>query len=50
MNKINFININQSLNLEQEFDNGHIKLTDSSSNEYIGYSKVESKILVKAMT
>jgi hypothetical protein len=33
MNEIDFININQPLNLEQELGNGYIKLTDRSFNE-----------------
>ncbi|OCA06936.1 hypothetical protein [Wolbachia endosymbiont of Trichogramma pretiosum] len=37
--------INQPLNLEQEFGNGYIKLTDGSFNEYTGHYQIGSKIL-----
>lgn len=45
MNEIDFININQPLNLEQELGNGYIKLTDRSFNEGTGHYHIESEIL-----
>ncbi|MGL9759099.1 MAG: hypothetical protein ACR5LA_10125 [Wolbachia sp.] len=45
MNEIDFINTYQPLNLEHEFGNGYIKLTDCSFNEYTGYYKMGSEIL-----
>ncbi|MCA4775175.1 hypothetical protein IHO40_03590 [Wolbachia endosymbiont of Mansonella ozzardi] len=45
MNEIDFVNINQPLNLEQEFGNGYIKLTDHSFNEGTGHYHMESEIL-----
>ncbi|MDR1139833.1 MAG: hypothetical protein LBJ80_01400 [Rickettsiales bacterium] len=45
MNEIDFININQPLNLEQELGNGYIKLTDRSFNEGTGNYHIESEIL-----
>lgn len=45
MNEIDFININQPLNLEQELGNGYIKLTDRSFNEDTGHYHIESEIL-----
>ncbi|WCR58274.1 hypothetical protein [Wolbachia endosymbiont of Ctenocephalides felis wCfeJ] len=43
MSEIDFIN--QPLNLEQEFGNGYIKLTDCSFNEGTGHDHIGSKIL-----
>ncbi|MFL3876997.1 hypothetical protein [Wolbachia endosymbiont of Trichogramma kaykai] len=43
MDGIDFIN--QPLNLEQEFGNGYIKLTDGSFNEYTGHYQIGSEIL-----
>lgn len=45
MNEIDFINTNHPLNLEQEFGNGYIKLTDGSFNEYTGHYQIGSEIL-----
>ncbi|MBA8757233.1 MULTISPECIES: hypothetical protein [Wolbachia] len=45
MNEIDFINTNHPLNLEQEFGNGYIKLTDSSFNEHTGNYHIGSEIL-----
>ncbi|WP_250294936.1 hypothetical protein [Wolbachia endosymbiont of Oedothorax gibbosus] len=45
MNEIDFINTNHPLNLEQEFGNGYIKLTDGSFNEYTGHCQIGSEIL-----
>ncbi|MGL9718557.1 MAG: hypothetical protein ACR5K9_07895 [Wolbachia sp.] len=45
MNEIDFININQPLNLEQEFGNGYIKFTDGSFNEHTGHYHIGSTIL-----
>ncbi len=45
MNEIDFINTNHLLNLEQEFGNGYIKLTDGSFNEYTGHYQIGSEIL-----
>ncbi|BFD47276.1 MULTISPECIES: hypothetical protein [Wolbachia] len=45
MNEIDFINANHPLNLEQEFGNGYIKLTDGSFNEYTGHYQIGSEIL-----
>ncbi|WP_264723415.1 MULTISPECIES: hypothetical protein [unclassified Wolbachia] len=44
-NEIDFINANHPLNLEQEFGNGYIKLTDGSFNEYTGHYQIGSEIL-----
>lgn len=48
MNEIDFINTNHPLNLEQEFGNGYIKLTDCSFNEYTGHYQIGSEILDKS--
>ncbi|UIP92234.1 hypothetical protein JSQ73_003375 [Wolbachia endosymbiont of Anopheles demeilloni] len=46
MDGIDFIN--QPLNLEQEFGNGYIKLTDGSFNEYTGHYQIGSEILYES--
>ncbi|MDR3132272.1 MAG: hypothetical protein LBU02_04230 [Rickettsiales bacterium] len=43
MNAIDFTN--QPLNLEHEFGNGYIKLTNHSFNEGTGHYHIESEIL-----
>ncbi|GFY65135.1 uncharacterized protein TNIN_56981 [Trichonephila inaurata madagascariensis] len=48
MDEIDFINTNHPLNLEQEFGNGYIKLTDCSFNEYTGNYRVGGEILDKS--
>ncbi|WP_341823611.1 hypothetical protein [Wolbachia endosymbiont (group A) of Agelastica alni] len=45
MNEIDFINTNHPLNLEQEFGNGYIKLTNGSFNGYTGHYQIGSEIL-----
>ncbi|MDR2609354.1 MAG: hypothetical protein LBC06_02030 [Rickettsiales bacterium] len=45
MSEIDFININQPLNLEQELGNGYIKLIGHSFNEGTGHYHMESEIL-----
>lgn len=48
MNEIDFINTNHPLNLEQEFCDGYIRLTDGFFDEHTGNYRVGGKILDKS--
>lgn len=45
MSEIDFINVDQSLSLDQEFGSGYIKFTDSFFSEDTGCYAVKSEIL-----